>query len=107
MKHITLNIGTERRGDGLPLTKRERVDGMKDIERLTLDLFQGVTITPTWGGWRDPSGEIVTEEGLQIDILTESPTARADALTLAQRAKAALFQQSVLMRVQDVDAEFV
>lgn len=107
MKHITLNIGTERRGDGLPLTQRERVEGMKQIEKATLEIFDGVTISSTWGGWRDPRGEIVTEEGLQIEVLTDSPTARADALTLAQRAKAALFQESVLVRVEDVDAVFV
>ena len=107
MKHITLNIGTERRGDGLPLTERERLDGMHAIEKAALDIFGGVTIIPIWGGWRNPEGETVTEEGLQLDIVTDSLTADADALTLATRAKAELHQQSVLLRVQDVEGRFV
>lgn len=107
MKHITLNIGTEHRADGLPLTERERVDGMKAIEREALAVFGGVTVIPVWGGWRNPAGETITEEGLQVEILTDSPTAHADALTLAKSAKAHMLQQSVLLRVADVAAEFV
>lgn len=107
MKHITLNIGTERRGDGLPLTERERLDGMHRIEKVALDLFGSVTISPAWGGWRNPAGEVVTEETLQIDIVTESPTAGADALTLAQEAKQALGQQSVLLYTNEVESELV
>lgn len=107
MKHITLNIGTEFRADGLPLTQRERLDGMRAIEEAAMKLFSGVTVIPTWGGWRNPAGEVVNEEGLQIDILTDSPTARADALTFAQQAKSRLQQQSVLLRVADVEAEVV
>lgn len=107
MKQITINIGTEHRADGLPLTERERLDGMRAIERDAMAVFNGVTVIPTWGGWRNPAGEVVTEEGLQVEILTDSPTAHADALTLAQHAKEHMRQQSVLLRVQDVAAEFV
>lgn len=107
MKHITLNIGTEIRGDGLPLTDNERLAGMKGVEAAALNLFGGLTVTPTWGGWRNPAGETVTEEGIQVDILTDRPEAEASARNLAAQAKALLQQQSVLLQIRDTTAEFV
>ena len=107
MKHITLNIGTEIRADGLPLTDSERLSGMKAIEANALDVFGGVTIVPTWGAWRNSAGETVTEEGIQLDILTDQPEAEASARNLAAQAKALLHQQSVLLQIRDTTAEFV
>lgn len=107
MKHITLNIGTEIRGDGLPLTDSERLTGMKEIEAAALALFGGVTVIPTWGAWRNPAGDTVTEEGIQLDILSDRPEAEASARNLAARAKELLHQQSVLLRVRETEAEFI
>lgn len=107
MKHITLNIGTEIRGDGLPLTDSERLAGMKEIEAAALALFGGVTVIPTWGAWRNPAGDTVTETGIQLDILSDLPQAEASARNLAAQAKALLHQQSVLLAIRDTTAEFV
>jgi hypothetical protein len=107
MIQITLNIGTEIRGDGLPLTSRELADGLRTIESEGIRLFGGYTVTQTLGAWRAPSGAVHVEKGISIEILTDRDHARTLALELAAQARDAMRQACVLLRVAEVSGEFV
>lgn len=109
MIHIQMNIGAELTRDGLPLTARERCDGLKAIEAQAIRDFGGFTALPTAGAWRN-GDDVHSESGIQLEILTDlsdGPSLRACVRSLAETARDALRQQCVLVRVRECEAEFV
>ena len=110
MKQITINVGVELRADGLPLTERERAEGLRAMHAGIMGLFGGYTIIPVGGAWRDETGREFTEEGFQLEILADDDAGLAlehKVRTAAACVKQALQQKSVLVRVRECHAEFV
>lgn len=110
MIQITLNIGCEQRADGIPLTEREQAEGIRAIEAEALRTFGGFTLQKTMGAWRAPSGDVATEAGISLEVLTDlsdGASLRESAKQLARVARDAMRQQCVLLRVREVEAEFV
>lgn len=61
-------IGLDRKGNPLPEALVR--SGLYKITNTAVDMFDGCSVLPTTGGWRNPRGQVFYEEGrcLTIDI---------------------------------------
>ena len=109
MYQITINIGTQFRGDGLPLTDNERAAGRREVERMYLETRGGFTRYQVSGGWRDTVGQTHEENGLQYEVVADidEEQAHKTGRMLALAAQSAFKQDTILLRVLPIVAEFV
>lgn len=105
MRKITVQCGTEFDKDGIPIDSADRTYFARLIRDFAVERFSGVTFTDTLGSWKNDKGEIVSESGWQIVVLTDN--AVLSATLFADVVKRYLKQSSVILIVEDVDAKFV
>jgi len=102
---IELTIGTGFRGDGTPISEAAQTQALHDIDAAAAIQFGGFSRHNNWGGWHDAAGTLVVEPSVTYVILTDQPSCNAEKL--AQFARRALQQRSVLLVVRLVEAQFI
>jgi hypothetical protein len=107
---LTFNVGTGFDRFGNELDEFSVHAGMKHFREELIEAGGGFTETATLGGWRDDSGKLVQETGMQWRVLIETRTrenAAVIARALAQNAAAWFRQASVMVQTRETFAEFV
>lgn len=66
---IGFGIGEDRHGRVIPA--HTRVASIAAIEQAAAAAFGGFTIRPVRGGWVNPAGHLVTEQGEELTLLTD------------------------------------
>jgi hypothetical protein len=91
------------------LTDSERAHGRRAVNAAYIEACGGFTCYAVSGGWRNDAGVVVEENGLQYEVVADVPeeTAHDTGHKLATVARDAFKQESVLLRVVPVQAEFV
>jgi hypothetical protein len=83
-----------------------KVDALRsEVKAALADAFGGYTETVGTGGYKAESGELIEETIYQIEAFTDKPD-EALILALAERIKAELLQESVMVTI-DKDVRFV
>jgi hypothetical protein len=95
MKRITFFIGIEKDGRGRQIPGHERANALLWLRKQAATMFGGYTLQNVEGGWINPSGALVEEGAIRLDIYSDSP--RWKASVFARQAGARLRQDSVLL----------
>jgi hypothetical protein len=109
MRRIRFYVGTQQgttNGDGSQLTW----DEFRSVYEWLSNRYGGYTAQSARGGWIDPSGKLVNEPSLIIEVLdndpTRTPTLR-DPKRVAGKIKSLLHQDCVLYTVEEIQGGFV
>jgi hypothetical protein len=100
---VEFMFGVERDRDGLYIGHDERQSAIRAIRNEAISLFDGYTLTPSCGGWRSPSGKIVTEDGYIMTIImpvfnpAHEDQWNGDIENLRESIKKMLHQESVVV----------
>lgn len=92
-----IGFGVGSNCDGEPMTPREVTAGLASIRREACELFGGYTLTPTTGGWVNPVGVLVEENGYTLTILVKCGVSARDVASFARRLGRRLYQHSVVL----------
>lgn len=100
-----LGFGIQFDRDGKALDAFETAATIQYIIDRASREFGGCFLTGGRGGWIDPNGSLVLEDGAQLHIVTDRD--RGSVVDLAQAIKTHLNQASVILIEQPVRAEFL
>ena len=108
MQRITITAGTGYDATGNALSAQDVQTALAGIRATLARAFGGYTEAETMGGWINGAGELVTEPGRRWIALASITAGEAmeAAHAVADYARDALRQESVLIERDTVEAEF-
>lgn len=106
MYKFNIIFGTEKdaKGNSLPKENMEIVEDI--IYKQLVNTFGGFSTNVLNGFYKHKSGEIVTEASLNVEILTPMFQYQ-DVLDIAERIKAIMEQESVILLWGHLEGEFL
>lgn len=107
---ISFGFGCDFQGDGRPILKHEKQDGLAEIRAKAVTLFGGCTIIHTEGDWLDPdTGVLFSETGATVVVLTDLPPVKVaeQILVMVRQIKDSLKQKAVAVTKQVVNSEII
>lgn len=107
MLQITVTVGTGFDRHGVVIPPEVRTASLTALDNEAINRFGGYTRQAIDGGWKNAAGVTVQESGTTYIILSDQSSAIEQAREFAKLARAALNQESVLLKVEPVSAEFV
>ena len=93
MKRVTFYIGLGKGGD---------IAGALDY---TVLLYKGYTKSTVFGAWTDDNGNVVTEDVMQLVVITDLP--KDNFIESAQKFKEMFSQDAVLYTIETVQSWLV
>lgn len=108
MQRITITAGTGFDRHGNPLDAQDVQTALAGIRATLARAFGGYTETESLGGWINGAGDLVTEPGRRWIALASITAGEAmdAARAVAEYARDALRQESVLIERDTIEAEF-
>lgn len=104
MKRIVIGAGVGFDRHGKPIAADEVQACKVAIVRLLSYLFGGVTITDTFGGWKDGSGQLVMEHGISVTVYADDA---GQAQLAAEHVRDILNQTAVYLVIDLISAKLV
>lgn len=105
MNRVEIGVGVERDRDGVTVNYLQ--SKIENVRWRASKEFGGVAIIICDGGWIDPNGEFVGEQGIIIRI-DNVPAAKLDrARVFAEWVKKIFNQTAVAYSVTEVNTEFL
>lgn len=107
---IEFGFGAGEDSVGRLLLQSEVEIGLQKIRQRAVEWFGGYTLTKTQGGWRNPAGWLVEEQGYTLSILVDPSTVllkdfgyRLEITYMVSVIKQALRQQAVVVMLTPID----
>jgi hypothetical protein len=112
MKRIRVIAGTLFNKDGFPIPDHVQMASLRTVREYVSRQFGGVTMYFHSGSWRSPANELVTEQGVTLEVVVPDDFAVTEddaqfAEHFASYVKRTLSQKSVLLTVETVNGQFV
>ena len=104
MKLLTFIVGTGENRHGDLISEKDKRIALDKIRAMLASEFGGYTESATLGGWMNPQGKLVTEQGRKFEVYTYKTE---NALDCANTMARLLNQHSVVLSKSDVISEFV
>lgn len=105
MKKATFYIGLNDK-----TTKKQVVttkNAMQQVQKLSSSLFGGATISPSLWVFMHENGEIVKENSIRVEVLDFGDLTKWNIETFVNTLKNDLNQESILVEIEEKQADFM